>query len=251
MQTIMLHEKAPLFSIVTATFNARGTFNLTAASLGAQTCSDFEWIVIDGGSCDGTVEYLRECKLISFLLSEPDNGIADAWNKGINRSHGRFVVILNAGDTLDPTYLETMKRFASDDRIACCHVRLKTETDIQVGIMRAEPEKLWRGMHLPHNWCVVPLHFYRDLGGYPHRRYGMDFDWFHRYFKLYRRDGFIVVDQVLGTYHLGGVSDRGFVASFRENERILCNYGMYLPLARILRFAYTMKHMFTRRLMQR
>jgi glycosyltransferase involved in cell wall biosynthesis len=238
----MRGTNSTLFSIVTAVFNDRSGLQRTAESLRVQTCRDFEWIVIDNSSTDGTVDFLKTCSSTTFWVSEADNGIADAWNKGIARSRGRFVVILNAGDTFDPAFLATMEKSATEDRIACCHVRRMTPTERPAGTITAHPERLWRGMHLPHNWCVVPRHFYRELGGYPNRRYGMDFAWFHKYFQRYGKKGFIVVPAVLGTYHLGGISDHGYRASFKENEKILQDYGMNPVLARMLRFAYTTKH---------
>jgi glycosyltransferase involved in cell wall biosynthesis len=238
----MIKTGSPLFSIVTAVLNDKSGLRRTAESLAAQTYKDFKWIVIDGGSTDGTVEFLKTVTLISEWISERDDGIADAWNKGIRRSKGRFVALLNAGDTFDVDYLETMACYAVEDRIACCHVRLATKTGCVIGTMRAEPEKLWRGMHLPHNWCVVPQRIYAEIGDYPKLRYSMDFAWLHRYFLHYGRAGFIVVPKVLGTYHLGGLSDRNYRASFKENARILRKDGMNVMLARLFSIIYTVKH---------
>jgi glycosyltransferase involved in cell wall biosynthesis len=238
-----------LFSIVTAVYNDKSGLWRTAESLAAQTCRNFEWIVIDGGSTDGTAEFLKTVTLISEWVSERDEGIADAWNKGIRRSKGRFVVLLNAGDTFDTDYLETMACYAVDDRIACCHARLATETGCVIGTMRAEPGKLWRGMHLPHNWCVVPKRVYAEIGDYPKLQYSMDYAWVHRYFLQYGRTGFIVVPKILGTFHLGGKSDRGYRASFKENARILRKDGMNVVLTRLLYLAYTFKHCLIYRLL--
>ncbi|HET7103230.1 MAG TPA: glycosyltransferase [Terracidiphilus sp.] len=232
----------PLFSVISAVFNDKVGLERTARSLQAQSCLDFEWIVIDGGSDDGTVEFLQGCIVASQWISEPDDGIADAWNKGIRLAVGRFVVILNAGDTFDPDYLETMRQSAVENRITCCAVRLANSSGSLVGKMVAEPGKLWRGMHVPHNWCVVPRHLYSQFGGYPKRRFAMDFAWFHRYFQEFGVEGFIVIPRVLGTYHLGGVSDSGFRKSFAEVEQILRENGMSRFKARCLRIGYTIKH---------
>lgn len=86
------------FSIVTITRNNLAGLKTTAASLENQNCRDFEWIVIDGDSCDGTKGYLPSLPAIS--LSEPDRGIYDAMNKGIDRARGDYLIFLNAGDAL-------------------------------------------------------------------------------------------------------------------------------------------------------
>jgi putative colanic acid biosynthesis glycosyltransferase len=65
-----------------------------------QSTDDFEWIVIDGGSSDGTVDCLREEHAVSFWLSERDRGIYDAMNKGTDCASGTYVMYLNAGDEL-------------------------------------------------------------------------------------------------------------------------------------------------------
>jgi glycosyltransferase involved in cell wall biosynthesis len=91
----------PLISIITATFNAAEQLPHTLASLRAQTFRNFEWIVIDGGSTDGTPALLRDAQdMLSYWVSEPDSGIYDAWNKGCARARGEWLMFLGAGDVL-------------------------------------------------------------------------------------------------------------------------------------------------------
>jgi len=92
---------APRFSIVTSTFNAAASLSVTAQSLAQQTCRDFEWIVMDGASGDGTVDVVRGFNgLVTEFVSEPDSGIYDAWNKALPRVRGQWILFLGAGDTL-------------------------------------------------------------------------------------------------------------------------------------------------------
>lgn len=86
------------FSVVTVTRNNLDGLKRTNASLEHENPDLFEWIVIDGASTDGTPEYLKAVKVQS--ISEPDQGIYDAMNKGIERATGDYVLFLNAGDTL-------------------------------------------------------------------------------------------------------------------------------------------------------
>lgn len=242
-------EGAPAFSIVTATFNAGEMFDRTWASLSAQTCNQFEWVVIDGGSSDDTVERIKRAgPLVTSWISERDRGIADAWNKGIARATGSYVLILNAGDAYDSNFLESIMPLCDGQRIVCSHARLKTVDGVQLRTFRAQPAKLGIAMHLPHNWCAVPRHHYASLGLYRDLPLAMDFDWFHRYYKRYGVGGFIVCDQVLGTYYLGGASDARYAESFRTNERILIQNGMSPLKARMYMLAYRMKHALRHRL---
>lgn len=89
----------PLFSIVTVCFNAQDELAGTLADLRRQTFDDYEYVVIDGASTDGTLALLAEAgDLVDNLVSEPDGGIYDAMNKGVRAARGDYVYFLNAGD---------------------------------------------------------------------------------------------------------------------------------------------------------
>jgi len=93
-------NKSPLFSIITVVYNDVGGLALTKSSIACQTFTDFEWIVIDGGSNDGAVGFLEQCDQSGLSwVSEKDRGIYDAMNKGMLKSSGEYLVFLNAGDT--------------------------------------------------------------------------------------------------------------------------------------------------------
>ena len=90
----------PLFSIVTITWNAHKTIEVTLNSVADQTYKNYEYIVIDGASDDGTIDILDKNRhQINILISESDNGLYDAMNKGLNVATGEYVIFLNAGDT--------------------------------------------------------------------------------------------------------------------------------------------------------
>lgn len=87
------------FSVITITLNNLEGLKLTAKSVIAQTFRDFEWIVIDGGSTDGTKEYLEALtRQPDYWVSEPDGGVYCAINKGVRRASGEYVICMNAGD---------------------------------------------------------------------------------------------------------------------------------------------------------
>lgn len=106
---------APLISVITATFNAAAQLPDTLSSLRAQTYRNFEWIVVDGGSTDGTAELLHASEnMLSYWISEPDRGIYDAWNKACRHARGEWVLFLGAGDVL-----------AQPETLECCAQYLK------------------------------------------------------------------------------------------------------------------------------
>lgn len=95
----------PRISIITSTFNAAAQLPYTIRSIREQTSREFEWIVVDGNSTDGTQAMLRENDdLISRWISESDQGIYDAWNKACKMARGEWVVFLGAGDELAAPY---------------------------------------------------------------------------------------------------------------------------------------------------
>jgi glycosyltransferase involved in cell wall biosynthesis len=103
----------PLFSVVVATLNAATLIGATLDSLARQTCDDWELWLVDAASTDGTAALARQRGDARIhVLSEPDQGIADAWNKGVQRSQGRWVVFLGAGDTLPPDALARLAEAA-------------------------------------------------------------------------------------------------------------------------------------------
>lgn len=96
-----ISSSAPFFSIITVVYNDVSGLSLTKSSIESQTFPDFEWIVVDGGSKDGTVDFLKHCDQPGLSwVSEKDKGIYDAMNKGIKLSRGEYLVFLNAGDVL-------------------------------------------------------------------------------------------------------------------------------------------------------
>ena len=103
--------ESPLFSIITITFNAAATLPATLKSVEQQSFADYEYLVVDGASTDGTVAIARASSAVTSVTSEPDRGLYDAMNKGLRRATGRYLIFLNAGDALHaPDTLQKIAR---------------------------------------------------------------------------------------------------------------------------------------------
>ena len=87
------------FSIVTVSYNCADAIRKTLESVVGQDCADKEYIIIDGGSTDGTADIIREYEEhLTYWCSEPDGGIYQGMNKGIARAQGQWIIFMNAGD---------------------------------------------------------------------------------------------------------------------------------------------------------
>ena len=97
----MENNKSPLISIITVSFNCAKTIEETILSVINQSYTSIEYIIIDGKSTDGTIEIIKKyADRISFWVSEKDDGIYDAMNKGLRKANGDFVLFLGGDDHL-------------------------------------------------------------------------------------------------------------------------------------------------------
>ncbi|WP_418301555.1 glycosyltransferase family 2 protein [Lysinibacillus fusiformis] len=153
-------NKGPKISIITACYNSEQTIEQTIQSVLGQTYENIEYIIIDGASTDRTMEVVEKYRdRIDKIVSEPDKGIYDAFNKGVSKSTGTIVHFLNAGDYyLDNGVLETiLERFKKDSTLDYVHGILKTidpitrQTDYYNFPTNTDvKESLIKGYAIPH-----------------------------------------------------------------------------------------------------
>ena len=95
------------YSIITVNYNDAHGLKETIDSVISQTCHDYEYIIIDGGSTDGTCGIIKSySEHISYTVSEPDKGIYDAWNKGVKMAKGKWIAFIGADDVLLPNAIK-------------------------------------------------------------------------------------------------------------------------------------------------
>ena len=107
----------PKFSIITITFNAGSVIEPTLKSVLAQTYTNYEYLLIDGGSSDDTVERAKASGMeFAHIVSERDNGLYDAMNKGMALATGDYLCFLNAGDAFhEPETLQKIVDAIKDE----------------------------------------------------------------------------------------------------------------------------------------
>ena len=98
------------YSIITINYNNKDGLKKTIESVINQSCKDFEYIIIDGGSTDGSVDVIRQyADRINYWISEPDKGVYNAMNKGVAQAHGEYLNFMNSGDCFsDNSVLENI-----------------------------------------------------------------------------------------------------------------------------------------------
>lgn len=118
----------PLVSIITSTYNAAEHLPYVIKSIREQTYDNVEWIVVDGASQDRTLDILRQNEdVIDYWASEPDNGIYDAWNKGLRLAQGEWICFLGADDRIVSDAIEVMAKVGTSSPIPLDFVCGKVE----------------------------------------------------------------------------------------------------------------------------
>jgi len=209
---------APLFSIVMATRNAAAQLPGALNSLAAQTCTDFELIVIDGASTDATPAIARAWQNQAApdrltVVSEPDRGIYDAFNKGLARAQGRYLAFLGADDRYQPTALAAVySAIGTDpddepDAIAGAYNVIDACGHAAKKLARPEfvAQRLPRSMPTCHQALFLRTEVARRAGGFDlSYKIAGDYDLFLRLLPLQLDWRFI--NDTLVDFQLGGTS---------------------------------------------
>jgi glycosyltransferase involved in cell wall biosynthesis len=143
------------FSIVIACRNVEKTLDATLRSLQAQSFKNFEVIVVDACSTDGTLDIVRRHgALIDYLVSEPDLGIYDAWNKGIRLACGSHICFVGGDDTLLPDAIARLRAAAQahpDAHILCGKNHLVSEHGTKLQTLHST----WNWQRFRHHMCIA------------------------------------------------------------------------------------------------
>jgi len=230
-------------SIITITFNPGALFDQTAQSILNQSCTDFEYVIIDGKSSDDTIARIQQIKpafeqkgISVRWISEPDNGIYDAMNKGLKRATGEYVWFMNAGDIIaGPNTLEALLSSISSGEKDLDFIYGETLIVNSRGEVMGErrlkaPTKLtWKSFRMGMLVCHQSMLVKRMLAPeYDLKyRYSGDFDWAIRCLK--KATSIQHSGMVLSHFLDGGLSKKKMKASLKERFNIMVHYYGWLP----------------------
>ena len=227
-------DNRPLVSVITVCLNAVNTLERTIQSVISQTYPDVEYIIVDGGSTDGTIDIIRKHESrISRWISEKDKGISDAFNKGLSLSKGDWIAFLNAGDAYHDTDSLQRLKFASNGHDIVFgglrHIKVNKPPSYY-DPMEVDGDIYWLRRSIPHQSSIVSRKVFEDIGAFDvNLKYAMDYEHFLRaYRKGYR---FFPIMDIITDVRVGGISSVFWKEQLREFKISQERHGV-LPFLR-------------------
>ena len=226
----------PKISIITVVFNDVRNLASTISSIERLTYPNLEYIVIDGGSKDGSVELIkRHQAIVTRWLSEPDHGLYDAMNKGMELASGDYLWFVNAGD--EPSAPDVLEQIFADGKWADLYygdTLLIDEEGKVIGLRRLSPPRELNWRHFRHGMLVSHQSFIpsrKVVKKYDLRfKFSADYDWC--LYALKKASDVRNTHLVLSHFREGGLTKQNIVPGLMERFRIMVkNFGFFSTLA--------------------
>jgi len=214
----------PILSIITINYNDKVGLERTLKSVVTQTYKAFEFLVIDGGSTDGSKELIEANKAnINYWVSEPDKGIYNAMNKGILKANGEYLLFINSGDELfSPTVLEENIQFIHTEDLIYFNINVvgKQESFIKKYPSNITFSYLFEDT-LPHPATCIKKSLFAKIGLYDETlKIVSDWKWF--ILALVKHNvNYKYYNTVFSTFYLDGISSQKESVTHLLKERNL------------------------------
>lgn len=231
--TIRTQANQKLFSVILATYNSGPKVEDTLQTILSQNKELFELIVVDGASTDDTLDYLKRYEGSFTLISEKDDGIYDAFNKGIDLAGGKYVCFMGAGDRLRPGILEQVKRVLPQE----------APSFVYGSCYLMKRQVVWTGREfvthnlITENICHQAVFYHRDvfkIAGKYDLRYKVFADWvFNLICFTHEKISKCYIPYVIADFEEGGLSsdldnDTAFKRDFPNFIKKLLGVSAYL-----------------------
>ena len=219
----------PLITVITAVLNGERHLEQTILSVLRQSYDNVEYLIIDGGSTDGTLDIIKKYEdEIDYWLSEADSGIYEAMNKGIDLAKGEMIALLNADDYYELNSLHTVAEFCvnigMDNVFYANHYML--QEDLHLRYKSYPHMRYWMGMPLCHQAMFVPKEIYQKLGSYSlSYAFAADYEFLLRSLKYGIR--YVHIDQFLVNYRNTGLTSLNYTRAMEEWRKI---NAIYFPV---------------------
>ncbi|MEC3877992.1 glycosyltransferase family 2 protein [Parapedobacter sp. 10938] len=223
----------PTLTVITVVYNNVADIERTLRSVINQTYPHIEYVIVDGGSTDGTVDVIgKYADQIARFISEPDNGIYDAMNKGLALATGDYVLFMNSGDeiyTVDT--VATVFATAPNADIYYGETEMFDARWQSLGLRRhAIPERFhWKSFRYGMNISHQAIYIRRSIVSQYDLQYQLsaDIDWVIRAAKAARK--IINTKRIVAKYLVGGMSKKRHWQSLKERFQIFSKHYGWLP----------------------
>ena len=234
-----------LISIITINYNNHLGLECTVESVQNQTYTNFEHIIIDGGSADGSKEYLEsQNDKINYWISEPDNGIYNAMNKGIKVAKGEYLFFLNSGDDfVNSKALQSIAQSLSGEDIIYFNIN-QVSNFRKVKVKQVPSELSFSYLYHdlpPHQSTFIKKKLFNDYGNYD-ESLKIVADWKFLILALLKYNAtYKHVDKVFTNFYLGGVSSNSESFKLMQAEREIVLNKEFPILLNDLKYKYTLE----------
>jgi glycosyltransferase involved in cell wall biosynthesis len=232
------YTKKYLLSVITVTFNAGKYLEETILSIVNQTFRDIEFIIIDGGSTDETIDIIKKYESkISYWTSEDDEGVFDAMNKGIDIASGKWINFMNAGDCFFEH--DTLAKVASlleksNVEIVYGNTVIKYDESYKKTKILSPDLKFDFGLPFCHQSVFVRSDLYKSAKFNTEYQIYSDYDFFLNCFK--KKCAFSFVSEIIAIYNCGGLSSQRSLKHYKELYSISCQEDNVLHSTKVLTF---------------
>jgi glycosyltransferase involved in cell wall biosynthesis len=215
---------SPLITVVTVVYNSIANLEKTICSVTEQDYSKIEYIVIDGGSTDGSIDIIQKhASNISVWISEKDNGIYDAMNKGVNMASGDWICFLNSGDVFVDSHIigqvvaEINQSTAKKD-IVYGNILVQKAGGLFKERIAKEPCNIHR-MHFCHQSAFVRRELLQKFGFDQRHPLSADLKFFKQCY--YNGNPFVHLNFPVVIYDTSGVSNTSRERGLRDNISVI------------------------------
>lgn len=215
-------------SVITVCYNSARTIEATIQSILMQTYSNIEYIIIDGASRDNTLDiikkYEKEFNGRLTVVSEPDNGIYDAMNKGIRMATGEVIGLLNSDDTYEFDAIEKICKGMTTSKYQILYGFARVYKDGEVESISMVTHHFLKQRMFNHSPCFVTRNIYFDFGMFNTRYKSVaDYDFMLRMSEIEEIE-FVPVYELVSNFYVGGIS--GTDLAYIDLEKMRKDYGM-------------------------
>ncbi|MBQ4867834.1 glycosyltransferase [Priestia megaterium] len=222
-----MNEKVKI-SVITPCFNSEKSIARTIESVKNQTYRNIEYIIIDGGSTDNTLEIIRgyepDFKGRMLIVSEKDKGIYDAMNKGITRANGDLIGIVNSDDYYELDAVENIVKNRTNHEYQIIYGLLRTIKDDKEIMVYSKSHTNLNNAMITHPTCFVSKQIYRDFGMYNlNYRFSADYEFMLRASRN-TEVNFKEIYNIISNFSIDGASST--IRGYRDTLRLKKEYGL-------------------------